>query len=425
MKKFHHARLSIIAVVLGLSAASTLLPVSAYADTPAADTKASTDVLRPEISKPLIAAKALFDAKNIPDAIAKIAEADAVENKTPFEIFAVERTRGEYYMAAGDKPKAIKAFEAVIASNYLKRADQLNMTQLIGQIDFQISDYPSTILWMNRYIKDGGTDPRAQDILNKAHFLNKDYAEAYKGVNAQVQAEIAAGVTPSEQNLGILLNCMNALNDKDGTLNAIVQLTTYYPSAKNWNYLVSQIHTKPGFSDKLFLDIYRLKVELSLMKTAADYADMSELAQRAGLPAEAKKALDLGFAAGVLDKGPEAKKYASQQAAANKRAADDLKTMQQGEAGANSSKEGNGLINLGMAFATAGQFDKGASLIEQGISKGGVSRVDEAKLHLGLVYYWAGKKEEALKQLGTVTGSDGTAELAKYWIMQINHPLSK
>jgi hypothetical protein len=420
MKKFHHARLSIIAVVLGLSAASTLLPLSAYADTPAADTKAPTDVMRPEISTPLIAAKALYDAKNIPDAIAKIAETDAVENKTPYEIFAIERTRATYFMAAGDKPKAIKAFEAVVATNYLKNADQLNLIQAIGQLDFQASDYPSTIVWMNRYIKEGGTDVRAQDVLNKAHYLNKDYAEAYKGINAQVQAEFAAGVTPSEQNLALLLSCMNALGDKDGTLNAVVQLTTYYPSSKNWSYLVSQIHTKPGFSEKLYLDIYRLKAELSLMKTAADYADMSELAQRAGLPAEAKKALDMGFAAGVLDK-----KYTAQLDAANRRAADDLKTMQQGEASANKSKEGNGLINLGMAFATAGQFDKGASLIEQGISKGGVSRLDEAKLHLGLVYYWAGKKDEAIKQLGTVEGADGTAELAKYWIMQINHPLAK
>jgi len=160
------------------------------------------------------------------------------------------------------------------------------------------------------------------------------------------------------------------------------------------------------------------------MQKATDFLDMSELAARAGLPAEAKKALDLGFAAGLLGKGQDAKKQQTLLDAANKHAAEDVKIMEQGEASANKSKDGVGLVNLGMAFATAGQFDKGASLIEQGISKGGLARLEEAKLHLGLVYYWAGKKDQAIKMLSSVEGSDGTADLAHYWIMQINHPLT-
>ena len=89
------------------------------------------------------------------------------------------------------------------------------------------------------------------------------------------------------------------------------------------------------------------------------------------------------------------------------------------------SKDGTGLVNLGMAFATAGQFDKGASLIQQGITKGGMSRIEEAKLQLGVVYYWGGKKDQAIQQLKTVTGTDGTGELARFWLMQINHPLAE
>jgi len=422
MTKFRHARASLIAAVLGFSALPALLPV--YAAETSADAKAA-EVLRPEITKPLIAAKALFDAKDIPGALAKIAETDAVTNKTPYEVFAVERTRGDYYNMAGDKPRAAKAFEAVVAVDYLKRADQLNLIQAISQLYFQASNYPMTISWGERYLKDGGSDARARDVLNKAYFLNKDYAQAYKGINQFVTDELAAGRVPEEQSFQILLNCMNSMNDKDGTVKALERLNTYYPSTKNWTYLISQIHSRPGFSDHLFLDIFRLKQELSLIKTAAEYADMAELAKLAGLPAESKKALDQGFAAGLMDKGPDAKKYAAMLDAANKRATEDLKTMQQGEASASKSKDGSGLVNLGMAYATAGQFDKGASLIEQGISKGGVSRIEEAKLHLGLVYYWAGRKDDAVKQLATVEAADGTADIARYWIMQISRPLAK
>lgn len=425
MTKFKQARFGVIAAVMGISAVSFFISLGAYADTPASESKAAADVLRVEISKPMIAAKALFDANKTTEALAKIAETDAVSDKTPYEIFAIERTRGDYYLKAGDKVKSAQSFEAVIATNYLRKADQLNLMQIIGQLYFQSSNYPLAISWSERYFKEGGLDARTNDILYKSYFLNKDYAQAYKGFTTYVQQELAAGRIPDEQHLQLVLNCASQLNDKEGTLKAVVQLTTYYPSVKQWNYLVSQIHTKPGFSDKLFLDLYRLKQELSLIKTAPEFLDMSELATRAGLPAEAKKALDQGFAAGLLDKGADAKKNAALLDNANKRAAEDLKTMQQGEAGAAKSKDGAALTNLGMAYATAGQYDKGASLIEQGISKGGFSRLEEAKLHLGLVYYWAGRKEDAVKQLKTVAATDGTAEIAQYWIMQINHPLSK
>lgn len=423
MTKFRHARTSLIAAVLGLSAVPALLPVSALADT-AAEAK-TADVVRPEISAPIIAARALFDAKNIPGALAKLAETDAVANKTPYEVFAIERTRGDYYNTAGDKANAAKSFEAVIAVDYLKNPDKLNMMQAISLLYFQAQNYPLAISWGERYFKEGGTDARAKDVMNRSYFLNKDFAQAYKGFDQLVTEELAAGRVPDQQKFQILLNCMDGLKDKAGTLKALERLNTYYPAANNWTYLIAQVHSKPGFSEHLYLDVFRLKQELGLMKTAEEYADMSELAKAGGLPAEAKKALELGFAAGLMDKGPDAKKYAAMRDAATRRAAEDLKTMDQGEASAGKSKDGAGLVNLGMAYATAGQFDKGASLIEQGISRGGVSRMEEAKLHLGLVYYWAGKKDEAIKQLSTVAGSDGTADLARYWIMQINHPLAK
>lgn len=426
MKKIRQAQRSVIAaVVSGLSVALTVLPGSTRAEMPAMDNAAQTDTLRPEVKTILLAAKKLYDAKKIPDAIAKITETDAIANKTPYEVFAIERTRGNYYFASGDKANTAKAFEAVIAANYLQKANQLSLIEAVGQLYFQLSDYPAAIQWLDRYVKEGGTDTKAADALNKAHYLNKDYAEAYNGIHDQVQSEIAAGHVPGEQNLKLLLSCMNALKDEDGTLSSVELLNTYYPSSQNWLYLISRIPAKPGFSDKLYLDIFRLKVELSLMQSAAEYLDMSELATRSGLPAEAKKALDLGFAAGLLGKGPDAKKHANLLASANKQAQEDLSSMQQGEISAAKRKDGAGLVNLGMAYATAGQYDKAVSLIGQGIAKGGLARPDEAKLHSGLVYYWAGKKDAAIAQLNTVAGADGTADLARYWVMQIRHPLPK
>ncbi|MDB5963363.1 MAG: hypothetical protein JWP59_4657, partial [Massilia sp.] len=36
----------------------------------------------------------------------------------------------------------------------------------------------------------------------------------------------------------------------------------------------------------------------------------------------------------------------------------------------------------------------------------------------------AGKKAQAITTLKGVGGNDGTADLARYWIMAINHPMN-
>ena len=108
---------------------------------------------------------------------------------------------------------------------------------------------------------------------------------------------------------------------------------------------------------------------------------------------------------------------------AAKNAATDLKALPQTTADANSSAEGTGLVNLGFAYVTQGQYPKGIELMEQGIAKGGLNHPDDAKLHLGIAYLWAGKKSDAIKMLKSVQGTDGTSDLARYWIIQANRPL--
>ncbi len=67
-------------------------------------------------------------------------------------------------------------------------------------------------------------------------------------------------------------------------------------------------------------------------------------------------------------------------------------------------------------MASAGQVEKGLALMEQGIQKGGMSRPDEARLHLAIAYLAAGQKAKAIQAFKTVQG-DGTADLARLWLI--------
>ena len=57
------------------------------------------------------------------------------------------------------------------------------------------------------------------------------------------------------------------------------------------------------------------------------------------------------------------------------------------------------------------------TLIDQGIAKGGLKAPEEAKLHLGMAYLQSGNKAKAAEIFKTIQGSDGTADLGRYWLL--------
>jgi hypothetical protein len=55
--------------------------------------------------------------------------------------------------------------------------------------------------------------------------------------------------------------------------------------------------------------------------------------------------------------------------------------------------------------------------MEQGIKKGGLKRPEDSKLLLGVAQLQSGSKARGLQTLQGVHGKDGTADLARLWIL--------
>lgn len=419
MSQFRFAHIGLLLAAFGLNMAPALIGSASIAR--AADAPAT---VRPEVGKPLQAAQELLKTKKYKDALAKVHEADGVGGKTAYESFIIERTRGSIAAAAGETALAAKSFEAVIASGRLSASDQIKFVQALAGMYYQLKDYPKAIVWFSRYAHDGGDDPKMRALLIQTYYLNNDFSRAAKELQAEIHADEKAGRKPGEDQLQLLANCAVKQGDKAGYAAAIEKLVAYYPKKEYWADLLNRVQSKPGFADRLSLDVFRLKMAVGQLTAAADYMEMSQLALQAGLPAEAQKIVEQGFKTEALGTGADAARHKRLRDLAIKNAADDLKTMAQGEAEAAKNKDGIGLVNLGFAYVSAGQFDKGIGLMEQGIRKGGIKRIDDAKLHMGIAYLWAGQKPKATQMFKTVQGADGTADLAHYWVMQVNHPMN-
>ena len=366
--------------------------------------------------------KELLAAKNYPEAQSRIDQAGALPNPTPYETFVLNRTRAAFASRAGNSAMAVTALQALIESGRLSPADRIDFILALGINQYNTKDYPKAIITFTQYQSESGDDAKVRPYLVRAYYLDNEFEQAKRALLGGLQIDEKTGNQPALEDLQLLANSSSKTKDMASYLSALEKLVQYYPSDDYWTDLLSRLPDKPGYSNHLQLDVYRLKRMVLAAMTAADYVDMGELALQAGFPSEAKKVADAGYAANVLGTGSNAPRHQKLREQANRGAARDGKNIAADLALAEKAQDGNGLINVGYTYVAMDQFDKGIGLIQKGLGKGQLKHPEEAKMRLGESYAMAGRKEEALKAFENVKGIDGTGDLAHYWIYYLNRP---
>jgi tetratricopeptide (TPR) repeat protein len=410
MSQFRFARLALLLAALSLPLGTVY----------AADEAPKPETARESVIKPLHAANDLLKDKKYAEAVAKVAETDAIADKTPYELYHVNRTLTVIALNSGDNALLVKSAEAVINSGRLPAAEMpLFMKQLIVT-HYNDKKYDKAIVWLERFSKEGFKDEQLQTILPQAYYFGGDYANAMRVGKERLAAVEQEGKVPTENQINFVRNCAVKLKDTASYNEVFYKLITYYPSTEYWDEVLGRVESSKKVAERLFLDLYRLRLATVQTLSEVDFKDMTNLSMAAVLPGEAKKVVDLGFTNGVLGVGPNAADHKKLRDKVTKAAADDLKSIAQGEASAAKSKEGTGLVNIGFAYVTYGQFDKGISLIDQGIKVGKLKQPEDAKLRLAEAYVLADKKAEAIATLNTITGGDGLPEIVKLWLIHLN-----
>ena len=414
---FRHALIvASLALCGGFTGAQTPAP-------PAADVAAKT--LRPEVANPVNAAQEAARAGQKDLAETKLREAAAVPSLSMFEQAVIERGRAGVSLSARDWSQAIRSLEVVVNSNQFSGADQLQMLELLSKLTYQEKDYLRAVSWLRRYAQEGGSDAAVRDLLPQALYLANEFKAAADELEARVAADEAAGRATPEVTLRLLISCYLQLKDDTGYGRALERMAQAYPKPEYWTELLSRATKQPGFSERLWLDVHRLRLAAGLMRGADDYVELAQLDLQAGYPSEALTVIDRGLSLSLLGNGKDAAAHTALRERASKAAEKDSADLGRAEASAKSAREGDALVNVGYAYASSGQAAKGISLMEQGIAKGNLKRADEARLRLGQALWQAGRKDDAVKAFAAVQGNDGSAALARVWSAFVRSPAGK
>ena len=379
-------------------------------------TAAQAQGIRPEVGKPLQAASELLKAGKGREALAKVREADAVGGKNAAEQLMIDRMKGAAAQRAGDNATAVAAFESVFASGKLSGAEQAQVAESVAFAYSQMKNNAKATEWVAKARAAGGNSASLNQLAAYLQGSSGDYAQIFKDAQAQVQASEQAGKRPAEDDLLRLADAARRTNNNGVYSSALEKLVLYYAKKDYWTAHLASIQRKPGFADRLALDVGRLKLANGLVTKTDDYMELAQLALQAGFPTEAKVIVDKGYAAGALGTGDQAARHQRLKDLVLKSQAESAAAVAQQATEAAAQKDGNDLVKVGTVYASMGQADKAVELIDKGIAKGSLKRPDDAKLRLALAMAQAPKtKSKGLQALRAIGGTDGTAEVARLY----------
>lgn len=392
------------AAALGLACAiamGSLGPVVSYASGP----------VREAVARPLRAAQEAIKAQRWPEALAALDDAERTPARTPDEQLLIDRLRAVAAERAGDAPTAVRALASALESPRLPDADRLPTLAALASLSMQAKAFGQAQRWATRYRESGGDDPAVTDLLVRAAFLAGDLRTAASAGSALAERNEKDGRPPSEDVLRIVAKACLDLKDDACLDRTLERLLRHHPKPEYWIDRIDRLTGTRGFPSRLKLDALRLLLAADALSEADEFVEASELALKAGFPAEARRILSKGLESRVLGSAD----HRSRLARASRLADEDDAQAADAIARARAARDGEPLFAAGYGLATTGGVERGVTLMQEALARGTLRRPAEARLRLGETLARAGRTDEATQQFQAIQGDEAEAVLARLW----------
>ena len=406
--------MSLRALIVGaaLTAVAALAP-----STPVFAQAAKQQQPSAKLQKPLHDAQEDLKNKKYSEAIAKLKEAEGIGGKTPYDQFLINEFLAFAYIRTNNYPEAARALEAQLDSGLTPEGQVAQKTKELAQIHYQLKNYDKAIEFGTRAIKGGFADDQTRTLVGQSYYLKGDWKNTLKFFQTQVDGQIKAGQTPSNESLMMIYSACVKLQDEECQTRAMEKLVTFYPKPESWAQLLYAVRKETSGNETNLLQTYRLMFDTDVLKDPGDYTEMAELALEAGSPGEAQRVLERALSKGVFTDQRTKERAQRLLESAKKRATTDEATLPKLQVEADAAAGGQKNIATGMGYFGYGQNDKAIDQLSKGLSKGSVKSEADARLLLGIAQLKGGHRDEAIKTFHTVKGDPALERLANLWAL--------
>ena len=371
-------------------------------------------VIRPEVAKSLQAAQDALKAGQAETAVNLAQQTLAMQGITPIEKPIIQRTLAVSAFQAKNFKLAASTLENLIQEMPADApvAQKLTLIESLLNASQQIQDHARVVDWSRTYLKLGGSNSSVRPVLIQTLSLLNRHDEVIKEVKEKIRLDELAKVKTTENELRIMAISQRQLKDDLGYNDTLKLLLQNYPSKAYWAEIIPRLARQANFNARFDLDLYRLLELTGNMEDTGEFVDMANLALKAGLPAEAARAVEFAYGAGLMGKGSDAANHQKLRQQIQQRLNEDEKALPALE---KSAKDANALASLADVYASQKKWEQAQSNYSKALAMGGLRREAETRLHAGIVLSKVGQKDEALKMWNSVQGDATAMDLAQLW----------
>ncbi len=312
-----------------------------------------------------------------------------------------------------DYAGAVAVYETMLAKNQFAPADVPKRVLTVSQLYFSLKNYPKSIQYGERYLKENGADLEVQRQIAEAYYLQNNFAKSEEATQTLLKTAQQKGVAVKEDWLKLLLSAQYKQDKKKEIVGTLERLLLSFPSDQYWSNVFTYANDST-FSDRQIITYLRLMHARNLMGHD-EFVEAAELSLAVNNPGDAKAFLEDGFAKGKLGVGAAKDREVKLLNLAKKQAAEDVGLLPSLEKEAAAKAEGEPLVRIGEAYLGHGQYQNAINALTKGLAKGGVKSADDVRINTGIAYLGLKKKDEAIKEFKAVPATSKMALLARLW----------
>ena len=364
-----------------------------------------------EVAKPLSDAQKAMQAGDYATALTDIKTAQAATDRTPYDDYLINSFLAQVYIGQKDYASADAPLEAAADSPAIPDDQKKSTYSNAFQLAMFAKHYQKAISYGQLLQGMNALDYKGDADMAIAYYFLKDSANAQKYAQQSIDGAKAAGQTPDENMMKIVMNGALQQKDSAGVQTSLENLAQQYNQSDSWGKLADLVLNTKGMQDIDELYLLRFKSMFPDVMVGQDYLALASVANTKGYATEAYNVMQKGIAAGKMTAAQAGPLYAQ----AKSGASIDEHSLGQIAASAQKSKTGEQDIKLAEDYWGYGRFADAEAAARRAISKGGMKDPNEGPMLLGMLLVMQGKYDEAVQTFSQVHGSAARMADAHLW----------
>ena len=349
------------------------------------------------------------------DGAAKVLGKLRISRLNPLEKVRVYQIQAYIAYGKDDAAGARDSFEKALAENVLEPSEAADTRFQIAQLWMQEENWRETAknleLW---FTLEENPNPSAYFLLALAYYQLEDYDTALPPARKSVEL----GDEPRESWLQLLLAILLTRQDYQEAVSVIDELVTRFPKKAYWLSL-STVQGVLGNYEEALIPL-QLAYQQGLLTADAELRRLAQLLLFLEQPYRSAQVVEAGLDGKLIENAASAWEMLSMSWIAAQEFDKAVAPLQRA---AGLSDGGDLYVRLAQVHIQREKWQEAADALRQGIEKGGLEKLGDAQLLMGIAYYSQKRPERARTWFGRAAKHEATRHEADTWLRHIEREL--